>query len=138
MPPKPRARGRFWWSNVAYINNLVPWHQGETKECFYHAWYLADDMQASGLSSLAMVAVPFCSPRATPPFHIPGSPYKHTTRERLPPTHTLCIFDFTLLPVRTTHAHTHVGLALLLSPLPVVCFAREERHPISPCPPPPS
>lgn len=39
---------RFWWSNVAYINNLVPWHQGETKECFYHAWYLADDMQVPG------------------------------------------------------------------------------------------
>jgi len=43
------AHARFWWSNVAYINNLVPWHSGETNECFYHAWYLADDMQASAV-----------------------------------------------------------------------------------------
>eukprot|EP00752_Nemacystus_decipiens_P006535 g5886.t1 len=46
---------RFWWSNVTYINNLVPWHEGETKECFYHAWYLADDMQFYMVSPVFIV-----------------------------------------------------------------------------------
>ncbi|CAN0194528.1 unnamed protein product, partial [Laminaria digitata] len=36
---------RFWWSNVFYVNNMVPWHEEATQECFYHTWYLADDMQ---------------------------------------------------------------------------------------------
>lgn len=44
---------RYWWSNMLYVNNLVPWHEGETGECFYHTWYLANDMQASFLPSHA-------------------------------------------------------------------------------------
>eukprot|EP00903_Cladosiphon_okamuranus_P009857 g9367.t1 len=50
-----RLCDRFWWSNVAYINNLVPWHQGETEECFYHTWYLADDMQFYMVSPVFIV-----------------------------------------------------------------------------------
>ncbi|CAM9170227.1 unnamed protein product, partial [Hapterophycus canaliculatus] len=49
------CENRFWWSNVAYINNMVPWHQGETQECFYHAWYLADDMQFYMVSPVFIV-----------------------------------------------------------------------------------
>ncbi|CAN0072229.1 unnamed protein product, partial [Discosporangium mesarthrocarpum] len=45
----------FWWSNLLYVNNLVPWHQGETSECFYHTWYLANDMQFYAISPLFIV-----------------------------------------------------------------------------------
>jgi hypothetical protein len=30
----------YWWSNLLFINNLVPFQQGETRQCFYHTWYL--------------------------------------------------------------------------------------------------
>ncbi|CAM9228319.1 unnamed protein product, partial [Phaeothamnion confervicola] len=36
---------RSWWTNLLYVNNVVPWHTSETEECFYHTWYLANDMQ---------------------------------------------------------------------------------------------
>ncbi|CAM9234924.1 unnamed protein product [Ectocarpus sp. 6 AP-2014] len=46
---------KFWWSNVTYLNNLVPWHQGETGTCFYPTWYLADDMQFYMVSPVFIV-----------------------------------------------------------------------------------
>ncbi|CAM9306129.1 unnamed protein product [Chrysoparadoxa australica] len=46
---------QIWWSNVLFINNLVPWGRGETMECFYHTWYLANDMQFYIVSPIFIV-----------------------------------------------------------------------------------
>ena len=34
---------KFWWTNVLYINNFVPWKTAEA--CLGQGWYLANDMQ---------------------------------------------------------------------------------------------
>jgi hypothetical protein len=36
---------RLWWTNLLFINNIVPSDGSETDGCFYWAWYLALDMQ---------------------------------------------------------------------------------------------
>jgi len=36
---------RLWWTNLLFVNNLVPLNGSETDGCFYWAWYLALDMQ---------------------------------------------------------------------------------------------
>jgi len=37
---------KWWWTNVFYINNIVPWgHASAEETCFGHAWYLAVDFQ---------------------------------------------------------------------------------------------
>jgi len=35
----------YWWSNLLFINNFVPFDTATTETCFYHSWYLAVDMQ---------------------------------------------------------------------------------------------
>ena len=47
-----RLCDRLWWTNLLYVNNLVPWLHAETDGCFYHSWYLADDMQLFLLAPL--------------------------------------------------------------------------------------
>jgi peptidoglycan/LPS O-acetylase OafA/YrhL len=34
-----------WWTNLLFVNNLVPWHDNETRECIGWTWYLGVDMQ---------------------------------------------------------------------------------------------
>jgi len=46
----------FWWTNILYINNLVPFGYGENGTCFFHGWYLANDMQFYLLTPLFIVA----------------------------------------------------------------------------------
>ena len=33
----------YWWANLLYINNLVPWKGDEM--CNHQSWYLSNDMQ---------------------------------------------------------------------------------------------
>jgi len=35
----------YWWTNLLFINNLIPYDIPETDQCFYISWYLANDMQ---------------------------------------------------------------------------------------------
>mmetsp|Transcript_40887 Transcript_40887/g.65667 ORF Transcript_40887/g.65667 Transcript_40887/m.65667 type:complete len:520 (+) Transcript_40887:887-2446(+) len=37
--------GKYWWTNLLYINNLVPWNQAGQHGCMGWSWYLANDMQ---------------------------------------------------------------------------------------------
>ena len=34
---------KYWWSNLLFINNLVPWKMND--ECIGWVWYLANDFQ---------------------------------------------------------------------------------------------
>lgn len=36
---------QFWWSNIFFLNNFIPWGAPTTDTCFYHSWYLAVDVQ---------------------------------------------------------------------------------------------
>ncbi|GAB5371884.1 hypothetical protein AAMO2058_001618400 [Amorphochlora amoebiformis] len=46
----------YWWSNLLYINNLYPFGMGENNTCFFHAWYLANDMQFYLITPLFILA----------------------------------------------------------------------------------
>jgi len=46
---------KLWWTNLLFINNLVPWGVSETGGCLYVSWYLADDMQFYLLSPIFFV-----------------------------------------------------------------------------------
>lgn len=35
----------FWWTNILFVNNFIPWDIPTTGTCFYHSWYLAIDLQ---------------------------------------------------------------------------------------------
>ena len=41
----------YGWTNILFINNLVPFDLATTQTCFYHSWYLAVDMQLFLLSA---------------------------------------------------------------------------------------
>ena len=36
---------RYWWTNIMFLNNFLPWSTPTTNTCFYHSWYLAVDVQ---------------------------------------------------------------------------------------------
>ena len=36
---------QFWWTNLLFVNNFLPWGMPTSKTCFYHSWYLAVDVQ---------------------------------------------------------------------------------------------
>lgn len=36
---------QYWWTNLLFVNNFLPWGQPTTNTCFYHSWYLAVDVQ---------------------------------------------------------------------------------------------
>lgn len=44
---------QYWWTNLLYINNLVPWPAGS--ECYGVTWYLANDMQFHVISPLIIL-----------------------------------------------------------------------------------
>eukprot|EP00611_Tribonema_gayanum_P001510 TRINITY_DN1110_c1_g1_i2.p1 TRINITY_DN1110_c1_g1~~TRINITY_DN1110_c1_g1_i2.p1 ORF type:complete len:767 (-),score=284.50 TRINITY_DN1110_c1_g1_i2:1197-3497(-) len=46
---------KYWWSNMLFVNNMVPWRMQETYECFYVTWYLANDMQFYLLSPFFII-----------------------------------------------------------------------------------
>lgn len=35
----------YWWTNLLFLNNFLPWGSPTTDTCFYHSWYLAVDVQ---------------------------------------------------------------------------------------------
>ena len=43
LNPENKACRDYWWANILYINNLVPWKADEV--CLGHTWYLSNDMQ---------------------------------------------------------------------------------------------
>eukprot|EP01041_Mallomonas_annulata_P001122 gene1122-2182_t len=45
----------YWWTNLLFINNLVPYTVPEVDQCFYVSWYLANDMQFYCISPLFVV-----------------------------------------------------------------------------------
>ena len=47
---------RYWWTNMLYVNNLVPFKDTFTEQCFGHAWYLGNDMQFFVILPLFIVA----------------------------------------------------------------------------------
>ncbi|XP_070565021.1 nose resistant to fluoxetine protein 6-like [Ptychodera flava] len=46
---------KYWWTNLLYINNLVPWPADIEKQCFEVAWYLGNDMQFHVISPLLLL-----------------------------------------------------------------------------------
>ena len=36
---------KYWWTNLLFMNNFLPWGSPTTDTCFYHSWYLAVDVQ---------------------------------------------------------------------------------------------
>ncbi|XP_070565068.1 nose resistant to fluoxetine protein 6-like [Ptychodera flava] len=58
-PYKAEANGiqepcyQYWWTNLLYINNLVPWPA--EIQCYGPAWYLANDMQFHVISPLLIL-----------------------------------------------------------------------------------
>ncbi|XP_077994519.1 nose resistant to fluoxetine protein 6-like [Glandiceps talaboti] len=45
----------YWWTNVLYINNLVPWPGSMQTMCYPVSWYLANDMQFHVISPLIII-----------------------------------------------------------------------------------
>ena len=41
-----------WWTNLLFVNNLIPYMNPDTGECIYISWYLAIDMQCFFVSPL--------------------------------------------------------------------------------------
>ena len=41
-----------WWTNLLFINNLIPYMNPDTGECIYISWYLAIDMQCFFVSPM--------------------------------------------------------------------------------------
>ena len=50
---------RYWWTNMLYVNNLVPFKDTFSEQCFGHAWYLGNDMQFFVILPLFIVAYTF-------------------------------------------------------------------------------
>jgi len=36
---------QYWWTNLLFLNNFLPWGVPTSDTCFYHSWYLAVDIQ---------------------------------------------------------------------------------------------
>ncbi|XP_077861749.1 nose resistant to fluoxetine protein 6-like [Saccoglossus kowalevskii] len=45
----------WWWTNLLYINNLVPFPGNENSMCMAWTWYLANDMQFYVISPIIIV-----------------------------------------------------------------------------------
>ena len=45
---------KYWWTNLLYINNLVPWNP-TASPCLAQSWYLANDMQFFVISPIFIV-----------------------------------------------------------------------------------
>jgi peptidoglycan/LPS O-acetylase OafA/YrhL len=45
----------YWWTNLLFVNNLVPYSTAETDECLYHSWYLANDFQFYTISPVFII-----------------------------------------------------------------------------------
>mmetsp|Transcript_27097 Transcript_27097/g.47912 ORF Transcript_27097/g.47912 Transcript_27097/m.47912 type:complete len:531 (+) Transcript_27097:335-1927(+) len=45
----------YWWTNLFFVNNLVPFGEGENATCFFHSWYMANDMQFFALTPLFLL-----------------------------------------------------------------------------------
>ncbi|XP_071944600.1 nose resistant to fluoxetine protein 6-like [Antedon mediterranea] len=43
---------KYWWTNLLYINNLVPFPGNLGEQCLSWSWYLANDMQFFAISPL--------------------------------------------------------------------------------------
>lgn len=41
-----------WWTNLLFVNNLIPYMNTDTGECIYISWYLAIDMQCFFISPI--------------------------------------------------------------------------------------
>lgn len=41
-----------WWTNLLFVNNLIPYMNPDTGECIYISWYLAIDMQCFFVSPI--------------------------------------------------------------------------------------
>ena len=50
---------RYWWTNMLYVNNLVPFKNTFNEQCFGQAWYLGNDMQFFIILPLFIVAYTF-------------------------------------------------------------------------------
>ena len=50
---------RYWWTNMLYVNNLVPFKNTFNEQCFGQAWYLGNDMQFFIILPLFVVAYTF-------------------------------------------------------------------------------
>ncbi|XP_070565044.1 nose resistant to fluoxetine protein 6-like isoform X2 [Ptychodera flava] len=46
---------KYWWTNLLYINNLVPWPADLMNQCYPVAWYLGNDMQFHVISPLLIL-----------------------------------------------------------------------------------
>nr|XP_002741291.2 PREDICTED: nose resistant to fluoxetine protein 6-like [Saccoglossus kowalevskii] len=46
---------QYWWTNLLYINNIVPWPAALADQCYGVAWYLANDMQFHVISPFIIV-----------------------------------------------------------------------------------
>eukprot|EP01123_Difflugia_compressa_P015214 TRINITY_DN842_c0_g2_i1.p1 TRINITY_DN842_c0_g2~~TRINITY_DN842_c0_g2_i1.p1 ORF type:complete len:402 (-),score=44.85 TRINITY_DN842_c0_g2_i1:27-1133(-) len=45
---------KYWWSNILYINNMVPWEDNLISQCMPWGWYLANDMQLFVITPLLL------------------------------------------------------------------------------------
>jgi peptidoglycan/LPS O-acetylase OafA/YrhL len=52
----------YWWTNLLFVNNFLPWGVSTTANCFYHSWYLAVDVQLFFLFSPWLVLLYLRSP----------------------------------------------------------------------------
>lgn len=46
----------YFWTNFLFVNNLHPYDNTESDQCFYVSWYLANDMQFYALSPALILA----------------------------------------------------------------------------------
>ncbi|XP_077994445.1 nose resistant to fluoxetine protein 6-like [Glandiceps talaboti] len=46
---------QHWWTNLLYINNLVPWPGKLADQCYGVSWYLANDMQFHVISPIIII-----------------------------------------------------------------------------------
>eukprot|EP00535_Pseudo-nitzschia_heimii_P012659 CAMPEP_0197193926 /NCGR_PEP_ID=MMETSP1423-20130617/28260_1 /TAXON_ID=476441 /ORGANISM="Pseudo-nitzschia heimii, Strain UNC1101" /LENGTH=754 /DNA_ID=CAMNT_0042647253 /DNA_START=131 /DNA_END=2392 /DNA_ORIENTATION=- len=51
-----------WWTNILFVNNILPWGISTEGSCFYHSWYLAVDVQLFCLFAPWLVLIYQSSP----------------------------------------------------------------------------
>lgn len=62
--PRRRARpARYWWTEITYVGNVVPWPVGTRNSCLGVTWYLANDVQFF-VVGVPFVALLYYRPRA--------------------------------------------------------------------------
>jgi len=45
----------YWWTNLLYVNNFVPWNNNLGSTCLAWGWYMANDFQLFFVSALVLV-----------------------------------------------------------------------------------